>query len=167
MFLTRKSLVTAFSQFGDVESLNYQQASDFGFVKFRNPGSVIDVFNKVLYIGECTIHTFHPVNQLKSGETVPYQIMIRSKNLPKYWEKSIISNYSSRSLEKSLVSTFGVIELSLSASRRSLWLKSSLVQSNLCFLIPMKFLRSLRRRAVIVSLIVFFPKKNNESKISL
>ena len=90
MFLTRKSLATAFSQFGVVKSLKHRRASDFGVVKFKNPGSVIDVFNKVLNVGECTIHTFHPINQLKSGETVPYQIMIKSKNLPKYWEKSIL-----------------------------------------------------------------------------
>ena len=90
MFLTWKSLATAFSQFGVVKSLKHRRASDVGVVKFKNSGSVIDVFNKVLYVGECTIHTFHPINHLKSGETVPYQIMIKSKNLPRYWEKSIL-----------------------------------------------------------------------------
>ena len=84
-----KTIKDTFSHYGVVTFVFYRAGDHFGFVELKPSEDAKNVFNKVLSISDCKIHTFHGFNHLGS-DPVPYQIFIESHNLPVCWEKFIL-----------------------------------------------------------------------------
>ena len=84
-----KTIKDTFSQYGAIGFVFWRPADHFGFVSFKSSKDAENVFNKVLSISDCKIHTFHGFNHFGS-DPVPYQILIKSTNLPFSWNKVII-----------------------------------------------------------------------------
>ena len=89
--IKKKMIIDTFSHFGVITYVFYHTGSNFGFVDFQTSEDANNVFNKVLSVSDCKIHTFQGFNFRDLGsDPVPYQILIKSRNLPFSWEKFII-----------------------------------------------------------------------------
>jgi len=89
--VTRSEVLKCLSYFGRVSSLEWGPERHDQPVQFSTSTAASLVLNKLFSIGNVIFHASWSWNEFYSMKhPIPYQILIRSTNLPTSWEKNII-----------------------------------------------------------------------------
>ena len=87
--LTEKDILTTFTDFGKIQSVNCSINLSSGIIVFDSASEAKKILNKVVEVKGCLLHTsidFSDLSPFPSG----HQILIESENLPRSWEKGVI-----------------------------------------------------------------------------
>ena len=87
--LTEKDILTTFTDFGKIQSVNFIGNLSHGIIVFNSASDAKKILNKVVEVKGCLLHTFIDFYDLSPFPS-SHQILMESENFPKSWERDII-----------------------------------------------------------------------------